>query len=84
MKTNIHFLFYLAQFFLEWEMFQTNDLQVIKTRILHSITFSFEYRAFDEIMWKNTLEPDMPQMTIWRMRVAYWIPKATNTHTQNL
>ena len=19
-------------------------------------------------------------MTIWRMRIAYWIPKATNTH----
>jgi hypothetical protein len=23
----------------------------------------------------------MPQMTVWRMRVACWIPKATNTHT---
>ena len=22
-----------------------------------------------------------PQMTIWRMRVACWIPKATNTHS---
>ena len=21
-------------------------------------------------------------MTIWRMRIAYWIPKATNTHLQ--
>jgi hypothetical protein len=20
-------------------------------------------------------------MTIWRIRIAYWIPKATNTHT---
>jgi hypothetical protein len=27
-------------------------------------------------------EPDRPQMTILRrMRIAYWIPKATNTHT---
>jgi len=23
-----------------------------------------------------------PQMTIWRMRIACWIPKATNTHSQ--
>jgi hypothetical protein len=23
-----------------------------------------------------------PQMTIWRMRIACWIPKATNIHTQ--
>jgi len=29
-------------------------------------------------MWKNILEPVRPQMTTWRMRVAYWIPKATN------
>ena len=21
-------------------------------------------------------------MTIWRMRIAYWIPKATNTHSE--
>ena len=24
----------------------------------------------------------MPQMTIWRMRFACWIPKATNAHTE--
>jgi len=23
----------------------------------------------------------MPQMTILRLRIAYWIPKATNTHS---
>jgi hypothetical protein len=22
-------------------------------------------------------------MTIWRMRIAFWIPKATNTHTHS-
>ena len=32
-------------------------------------------------MRKNIVEPDRPRMTIWRMRMAYWIPKATNTHT---
>jgi hypothetical protein len=33
-------------------------------------------------MWKNMVEPDRPQMTIWRMRMARWIPKATNTHSE--
>ena len=34
-------------------------------------------------MWgKNIADPDRPQMTIWRMRIACWIPKATNTHSQ--
>jgi len=27
-------------------------------------------------MWKNILELDRPQMTIWCMRTACWIPKA--------
>jgi len=32
-------------------------------------------------MWKNVVERDRPQMTIWRMCIACWIPKATNTYT---
>jgi len=41
MKINIHFLSYLAQFFLEWEMFQIKVVEKIKMRILCSITFFF-------------------------------------------
>jgi len=59
-------------------MFQTN-LEKIKTGILCSVTFFFTY-TFHEIMWKNTVEPDMQQMTIWRICVASWILKAVNTH----
>jgi len=33
-------------------------------------------------MWNNTVEPDRPQMKPWRMRTAYWIIKATNTHSE--
>jgi hypothetical protein len=44
--------------------------------------FLIENRASYEIMWKNIVELDRPQVTIWRMRLACWIPKATNTHTQ--
>jgi len=42
----------------------------------------FKNRTVCEIMWKNIVEPGSPQMTIWRMRIACWIPKATNTHSQ--
>jgi hypothetical protein len=28
------------------------------------------------------LEPEKPQITIWRNRIAYWIPKATNTYLE--
>jgi nitrogen regulatory protein PII-like uncharacterized protein len=44
--------------------------------------FSHEYRAVYEKMWENIVETDKPQMTIWRMRIACWVPKATITHTQ--
>jgi hypothetical protein len=33
-------------------------------------------------MWKSTIQPGRPQMTIWRMRVARWIPETTNTHSE--
>ena len=42
--------------------------------------FFFLNCAIYEIMWKNTAEPGRPQMAIWYMCIACWIPKATNTH----
>jgi hypothetical protein len=38
--------------------------------------------AVYETMWENAVEPDRLQMTIWRMRIACWIPKATDTHSE--
>jgi hypothetical protein len=40
MKTNIrvHYLSYLAHFFLEWETFQTDAVEKLKTHILCSVT----------------------------------------------
>jgi len=34
------------------------------------------------MMWKNVVERDKPQMTIWRMRIACWTPKAVDTHSE--
>jgi hypothetical protein len=33
-------------------------------------------------MWKNIVELGMPQMTIWRIGIAYWMPKATSEHSE--
>ena len=33
--------------------------------------FFFENRTVCEIMWKNTVLPDRPQVTIWRKREAF-------------
>jgi len=32
--------------------------------------------------WKDFVEAGMLQMKIWRMRIACWIPKATDTHLE--
>jgi hypothetical protein len=45
MKTNIYSWSYLAQFFLEWNIFQTKCVDKIETRTLFSITF-FKTRDF--------------------------------------
>ena len=50
---------------------------------IHFILKNFftENPVFYEIMWKNIVQPGRPQMTIWRMCIACWITKATNTHS---
>ena len=35
-----------------------------------------------EIMWKNIVEPDRPQMTIRCLRFACWITKTTDPHSE--
>jgi hypothetical protein len=62
-------------------MFQAEVAGKIRTRFMFDEFFP-EDRVVYEIMWKNTVEPDWPQMPIWRMRIACWIPKAMNTHSE--
>jgi hypothetical protein len=57
-------------------------VEKIKTRFVFKMFFFFENPAVYEIKWKNVVEPDRPRMTIWRMRIAGWIPKATNTNSE--
>jgi hypothetical protein len=80
-KNNIHFLSNLAQFFLEFEMFQTKVVEKSKHAFIFN-NFFFENRVFYEIMWKNVVESGRPQTTVWRMRIVCWIPKTTNTHSE--
>jgi hypothetical protein len=50
MKTNKHFLSYLANFFLEWEMFQKSSRENQNTHFMFS-NFFFENHAICEIKW---------------------------------
>jgi hypothetical protein len=64
-------------------MFQATAAEKIKTHFSRSITFFLENRAVYEIMWRNSVEPDKPQMAVWRMRLHaeyLWL----QTHTHNM
>ena len=58
-------------------------MEKIKTHILCSINIVFiENHVVYGIMWKNIVELDRTQITVWSMRFACWIPKVTNTHSE--
>ena len=49
------------------------------THFIFSSVFRKSCRLWNNV--ENVTQPGRPQMIIWRMRIACWIPKATNTHT---
>jgi hypothetical protein len=80
MKTSIYCVSYLARFKtknVSDESFRENN----KEKSL-CYFFSQKFCRYEK-MWgkKNFVERGRLQMTIWRMRIACWIPKATNTPT---
>jgi hypothetical protein len=65
-------------------MFQTKDVEKIKTHFtFNNFPFFIVFNCtFHEMMWKNTAEPRRSQLTMLRMRIAFWIPKATYKHSE--
>jgi hypothetical protein len=53
MKTNTHFLSYLAQLLLEWEIFQTEVVEKIKTHFMFNNFF--KNIVIYEIIWKESV-----------------------------
>jgi len=58
--------------------FTDKFIEKIKSHVLCSVTFY----AVCEIMGKICLGPGWPQMTVWRMHITGWTPKATNIHSE--
>ena len=49
-------------------------------------TYYVQYFVFNlavyEIIWKNTAEPDRPQMKVSGMHISRWVPKAADVHSE--
>jgi hypothetical protein len=64
-------------------MFQANVVQKIKSHfMINKVSFFFRKscRVGDNV--EKHCAAGRPQMTLWFMRNACWIPKATNTHSE--
>jgi len=75
MQTNIYFLITSRSFLLRMRNF--SDKSCRENQNTHFVL------NYVRKMWKNFVEPDRPQTTIWRMRIACWMHK-TKIHTQNM
>ena len=42
----------------------------------------FLSRSGYEIRWKKVVDSDRPHLTTWRMRIAHWTSKITNTPSE--
>ena len=83
MKTFVHSWQYLANFFLEWEMFQTKVLLKIKIHILCSITFFRKPCRLWDIVEKYGRAREATDCNIvWLLYSACWITKATRTYSE--
>jgi hypothetical protein len=77
MKTNVH-LWYLAQVFLEWGMFQTRVVEKLKTRVLCSVIF-FNRAVYENVEKYGGASQATDGTVIRQMRIACWINKVTDT-----
>ena len=84
MKIYVH-VQYLAKFYLEWEMFQAEVVEKLKTQILCSATFIRKSCLLWDNVEKYCIAGQATDGNITRrMLFARWITEATHTHTQNM
>jgi hypothetical protein len=81
MKTKIPYIFIISLTFV-LRMKNVSDKLCRKNQNTQFVSnyFFFEKHVVYEMMCKGTVEPGRPQMTMWSMRIACRVPKATNTH----
>ncbi len=80
MKTTVFFIICVSVF-LRMRNFSDESFRGNQNTHFVFNNFFFENRVFFQIIWKNIVQPDRPQMTIRRMRIA---SRILQTHTQNM
>ena len=80
MNTSVHLRQYLAEFLLEWGLFQGKVVEKIKTYILYGQVFFRNLYPFrDNVKKYDIARPTTDVKIIRRMRFGCWITLQTNT-----
>jgi hypothetical protein len=79
----IQFWSYLAEFFLEWEIFRANVVEKIKTHFISSKFLNPSNAELNPICHLLALLGAHPILYVSRIRVnTCWMPKAKNTYSE--
>jgi hypothetical protein len=81
MKTNINFVTISRSFLLKMKNVSHKSCREYQNTHFVFRNFFPEKSDVYKIRRKNTIGRGRSQVTIWRMRIVCWIPKATNTHS---
>jgi len=83
MKTNVHFWEYLAECFLEWEIFQKESCRETQATYFPSITFfQKSCRLWDNVEKYCRTGQTTDDNIIRRMCIVCWINKAKDTQSE--
>jgi len=82
MKTDTHYFIIPRSVLLQVRNATHEILETVQTNLIFSIYFFLQSCLSRDNVEKNIVQLGRPQMTIWRVRIAYWIPKATNTYSE--
>ena len=79
MNKYVHLMYCLAEFFLEWGMFQKNFVSKSKYIMVNNIFPKIVpfLRSCGKIRWSRIVD-----MSMRHMRISCWISKATDTHCE--
>jgi hypothetical protein len=82
MKTNVHFFIICRSLLLRMRNVLDNSCRENQNIHFMFSNFCFKFMPFFfEVILKNIVERAGPHMTVWRMCIECWIPKATSTNS---
>jgi hypothetical protein len=83
MNTYVH-LWYLAEYFLEWEILQTEVVEKIETHFMYNNFFWKLYYLWDNVEKYGRARQATDHSIIQHMPFVCWINRVTDAHSEHV